>query len=118
MNTRVYENPIVQDNLKRLRGYGMEIITPATGYLACGDTGAGKMPEPDTLLQYILRELAFPKDMEGLHVLVNCRSNNRSHSTCTFRFQSLYWQDGICHCKKLHAPRGLFVYISKRTNFD
>lgn len=70
MNTRMYENPIVQDNLKRLRGYGMEIITPATGYLACGDTGAGKMPEPDTLLQYILRELAFPKDMEGLHVLV------------------------------------------------
>ena len=60
MNTRMYENPIVQDNLKRLRGYGMEIITPATGYLACGDTGAGKMPEPDTLLQYILRELAFP----------------------------------------------------------
>lgn len=70
MNTRMYENPIVQDNLKRLSEYGMQIIAPANGYLACGDTGAGKMPEPETLLQYILRELAFPKDMEGLRVLV------------------------------------------------
>lgn len=70
MNTHMYENEIVQDNLKRLTHYGMKIITPATGYLACGDTGAGKMPEPETLLQYIFRELAFEKDMEGLHVLV------------------------------------------------
>lgn len=70
MNTAMYENPIVQDNLKTLARYGFEIITPQTGYLACGDTGAGKMPEPDTLLQYILREIAFPKDLEGKRILV------------------------------------------------
>lgn len=70
MNTRMFENEIVQDNMKRLMHYGMEIITPASGYLACGDTGMGKMPEPEVLLQYILRELACPKDMEGLNVLV------------------------------------------------
>ena len=70
MNTNMFENPIVQDNLKTLERYGYEIITPATGYLACGDTGAGKMPEPELLLEYILREIACEKDMEGLKVLV------------------------------------------------
>lgn len=70
MNTNMYENPIVQDNLKTLAGYGYEIIDPAQGYLACGDTGAGKMPEPELLLEYILREVAREKDMLGLKVLV------------------------------------------------
>ena len=70
MNTRMYENPILQDNLKILEHYGMEVIRPATGYLACGDTGAGKMPEPDILLEYILREAAYEKDLEGKKVLV------------------------------------------------
>ena len=70
MNTRMYENPILQDNLKTLEHYGMEVIRPATGYLACGDTGAGKMPEPDILLEYILREAAYEKDLEGKKVLV------------------------------------------------
>ena len=70
MNTRMYENPVTQDNLKLLEKYGMEIITPATGRLACGDTGSGKMPEPDVLLQYVLRCCALPKDMTGLKVLV------------------------------------------------
>ena len=70
MNTNMFENPVVQDNLEILRGYGYEIITPAVGYLACGDTGAGKMPEPALLLEYILRDTAYEKDMEGLNVLV------------------------------------------------
>lgn len=70
MNTNMYENPVVQDNLLKLKGYGIEIIDPACGYLACGDTGAGKMPEPETLLQYILREAAYEKDMAGLKLLV------------------------------------------------
>ena len=68
MNTNMFENPIVQDNLKTLEHYGYE--DPAVGYLACGDTGAGKMPEPETLLNYILRECACEKDMKGLKVLV------------------------------------------------
>lgn len=70
MNTSMFENPIVQDNLKILEHYGYEVIDPAVGYLACGDTGAGKMPEPETLLNYILREGACEKDMKGLKVLV------------------------------------------------
>ncbi|MCM1088623.1 MAG: bifunctional phosphopantothenoylcysteine decarboxylase/phosphopantothenate--cysteine ligase CoaBC [Muribaculaceae bacterium] len=69
MNTRMYRNPIVQDNLKTLADYGMEVIAPAEGYLACGDTGEGKMPEPEALLEVILRTL-HPKDMEGMKVLV------------------------------------------------
>ena len=70
MNTAMYENPIVQDNIRKLKHYGYEVITPASGYLACGDTGAGKMPEPETLLEYILRETAFEKDLSGKKVLV------------------------------------------------
>lgn len=70
MNTHMYENPILQDNLKILKKYGYEIVDPAVGYLACGDTGAGKMPEPETLYQYILRDLAREKDLEGLKIMV------------------------------------------------
>lgn len=70
MNTRMYENPIVQDNLKKLERYGFVVAEPDTGYLACGDTGAGKLPDPAMLLQYILREAAFSKDFQGKKVLV------------------------------------------------
>lgn len=70
MNTRMFENPITQDNLKLCEHYGMEVISPASGYLACGDTGAGKMPEPETLFEYILQELACEKDLAGKKVLV------------------------------------------------
>lgn len=70
MNTNMYENPILQDNLKVLGKYGYHIITPASGYLACGDTGAGKMPEPETLLQYIIQEIAFEKDLKGKKILI------------------------------------------------
>ena len=70
MNTAMFENPIVQDNLKILEEYGYEVIQPASGYLACGDTGSGKMPEAETLYQYIERTLAGPKDLVGKKVLV------------------------------------------------
>lgn len=69
MNTRMYRNPIVQDNMKTLARYGMEVIAPAEGYLACGDVGEGKMPEPETLFEYLVKALT-PKDMAGLKVLV------------------------------------------------
>lgn len=69
MNTRMYQNPVVQDNMKLLEKYGMEVISPANGYLACGDTGEGKMPEPEVLYEYILKALQ-PKDMAGLKLLV------------------------------------------------
>ena len=70
MNTNMFENPVVQDNLKILEHYGYEVIAPASGYLACGDTGAGKMPEPETLLAYIERETACKKDLKGKKILV------------------------------------------------
>ncbi|MFQ6866366.1 bifunctional phosphopantothenoylcysteine decarboxylase/phosphopantothenate--cysteine ligase CoaBC [Blautia sp.] len=70
MNTNMYENPIVQDNLKTLEHYGFGVIDPAVGYLACGDTGAGKMPEPEVLLQYILKEISHEKDLTGKKILV------------------------------------------------
>jgi phosphopantothenoylcysteine decarboxylase/phosphopantothenate--cysteine ligase len=70
MNTHMYENAIVQDNLKKLEHYGYEIIDPASGYLACGDTGAGKMPEPEVLLSYIIRTIACEKDLAGKKVLI------------------------------------------------
>lgn len=70
MNTRMFRNSIVQDNMKLLKCYGMEVIDPACGYLACGDTGEGKMPEPELLLEYIKKALVVKKDMEGLNVLV------------------------------------------------
>lgn len=69
MNTRMYQNPIMQDNLRILERYGMEVITPASGYLACGDTGEGKMPEPEALYEAIVKALT-PKDMTGTKVLV------------------------------------------------
>ena len=70
MNTNMYENPVTQDNLSTLRRYGWEVISPASGRLACGAVGAGKLPEPETLVQHILRVLALPHDLEGKRVLV------------------------------------------------
>lgn len=70
MNTNMYENPIVQDNIKILQKYGYKIIDPACGYLACGDTGTGKMPEPEVLLSYITREIAYEKNLAGKKILI------------------------------------------------
>ncbi len=70
MNTHMYHNPVVQDNIKKLRHYGMEVVAPDTGYLACGDVGEGKMPSEQVLLEYILREIRFEKDLEGKKVMV------------------------------------------------
>lgn len=70
MNTRMYENPVTQDNLDTLRKYGWQVVEPASGYLACGDTGKGKLPEPEVLLDWLLQACACEKDMEGLRVLV------------------------------------------------
>ena len=70
MNTNMYENPVTQDNLALLRRYGWEVIEPASGRLACGAVGKGKLPEPEEILQYILRQLAFPHDLAGKKVLV------------------------------------------------
>lgn len=78
MNTQMFENPIVQDNLKKLEHYGYEVIQPAVGLLACKDVGKGKMPEPETLLEYILREVAYEKDLKGKKILVTAGPTQES----------------------------------------
>ena len=78
MNTRMYENPVVQDNLKRLEARGYRIITPRVGYLACRDIGPGKMPEPEELFRWLERELAGPKDLKGKRLLVTAGPTQES----------------------------------------
>ncbi len=70
MNHNMYHNSIVQENLDKLRRHGYEMIDPVRGMLANGDTGDGKLPPEETLVEYVLRELACPKDMDGMKVLV------------------------------------------------
>ena len=70
MNTNMFENPIVQDNLKKLERFGYEVVQPAVGLLACKDVGAGKLPEPEVLVDYIERSIAFEKDLDGKKILV------------------------------------------------
>ena len=78
MNTNMYENPVTQDNLEVLRKYGWGVIAPASGRLACGAEGMGKLPEPEVLLQYVLKELACPHDMVGKKVLVTAGPTQES----------------------------------------
>ena len=70
MNTRMYENPVTQDNLSTLKKYGWKVIEPAVGHLACGDTGAGKFPEETLILEHLLQAAAFSKDLEGKKILI------------------------------------------------
>lgn len=70
MNTNMFDNPIVQNNIQKLKEYGYEIIDPASGYLACGDIGKGKMPEPETLMSYIMRKIGCEKDLKGKKVMI------------------------------------------------
>ncbi len=78
MNTNMYDNPVTQDNLALLRRYGWEVIEPAAGRLACGDVGKGKMPEPEDLLQHVLRHLALPHDLSGKRILVTAGPTQES----------------------------------------
>ena len=78
MNTNMYHNPILQDNLKKLAGYGYEIIAPAKGMLACRDEGDGKMPSEDVLVNYIVREIAYEKDLTGMKVIVTAGPTQES----------------------------------------
>jgi len=78
MNHNMYHNPIVQDNLKKLAGYGYEIIPPEKGMLANGDEGDGRMPEEKVLLEYILKEIAYEKDLTGKKVLITAGATRES----------------------------------------
>lgn len=129
MNTNMFENPIVQDNLKTLERYGYEVIQPAVGLLACKDVGKGKMPEPEILLEYILREIAYPKDLVGKKILVTAGPTQEpvdpvryltNHSTgkmgyaiarvCSFRGADVTLVTG-----KTSLSRPLFVDVAEVT---
>ena len=78
MNTHMYDNPVTQENMRKLESLGYQLIEPAAGHLACGDTGKGKMPEPEMLLDCILQEIACEKDMVGKKVLVTAGPTRES----------------------------------------
>ena len=78
MNTNMYENPVTQDNLETLRHYGWDVIEPASGRLACGAVGRGKLPEPEELLQHVLKYIAMPHDLAGKKVLVTAGPTQES----------------------------------------
>ena len=125
MNTNMYENPIVQDNLKICRNYGMEVIGPDFGYLACGDTGAGKMPEPDVLFDYIEKEVSYEKDLTGKKILVTAGPTREAidpvrfitnHSTGKMGYAiakaaSLRGADVTLVSGKTNIPKPRFVHL-------
>ncbi len=78
MNTNMYHNAIVQDNLQKLKQYDYEVIQPESGFLACRDTGDGKMPKEEVLVGHILKEIAYPKDLKGQKVLVTAGATQES----------------------------------------
>ena len=111
MNTNMYENPIVQDNIKKLKDYGMEIIEPATGYLACGTTGSGKLPDEKILLEYILREVAYKKDLSGKTVLVTAGPTREAVDPVRFISNHSTGKMGyaIARCASLCGARVILV---------
>lgn len=111
MNTNMYENPIVQDNIKKLKDYGMEIIEPTTGYLACGTTGSGKLPDEKILLEYILREVAYEKDLSGKTVLVTAGPTREAIDPVRFISNHSTGKMGyaIARCASLRGARVILV---------
>lgn len=112
MNTRMYENPITQDNMRKLEGYGMEVITPDVGNLACGDTGAGKMPEPEVLFDHIVRAARISKDLKGKKVLVTAGATRESIDPVRFITNHSSGKMGFAIAKEC-VMRGADVTIVK-----
>ena len=118
MNTAMYENPATQANLSRLTEYGVKIIEPATGMLACGDEGKGKMPEPDILLEHILCEIAFKKDMEGLRVLVTAGPTQETIDPVRYITNHSSGKMGYAIARACRMRGAEVTLISGRTSLD
>lgn len=116
MNTRMFENPIVQDNIEKLRHYGYHIITPNAGYLACGDTGAGKMPEPDELYAYLEREMACEKDLAGLNILVTAGATQEALDPVRYLTNHSSGKMGYAVAKAAALRGAQVTLISGKTN--
>ena len=118
MNTNMYENPIVQDNLHTLEKYGMKVIDPASGYLACGDTGAGKMPEPQTLFAYIEAELAHKKDLSGKRVLVTAGATQEALDPVRYLTNHSTGKMGYALAKAAMVRGAQVTLVSGQTNLE
>lgn len=118
MNTNMYENPIVQDNLRTLEKYGMKVIDPASGYLACGDTGAGKMPEPQTLFDYIEAELAHKKDLSGKRVLVTAGATQEALDPVRYLTNHSTGKMGYALAKAAMVRGAQVTLVSGQTNLE
>lgn len=118
MNTAMYENAILQDNLAKLENYGMNVIKPASGYLACGDVGAGKMPEPEVLLDYILQEIEYEKDMVGKKVLVTAGPTREAIDPVRFISNHSTGKMGYAIARVASRRGAQVTLISGPTNLD
>lgn len=118
MNTNMYENPIVQDNISTLQRYGMKVITPASGHLACGDTGAGKMPEPEILFSYIEAEIACEKDLSGKKVLVTAGATQESLDPVRYLTNHSTGKMGYALAKAAMLRGAQVTLVSAPTNLE
>lgn len=105
MNTDMYDNPIVQDNIEKLKRFGFEIIEPNCGRLACGDIGKGKMAEPEEILEYIVKEIMCEKDLLGKKVLVTAGPTIEKIDDVRFLSNHSTRENGICTCKNCYVKR-------------
>lgn len=115
MNTRMFQNPIVQNNLKILEKYDMTVINPASGYLACGDTGEGKMPELEVLYEYIIDALT-PKDMKGLKVLITAGPTQESIDPVRYISNHSTGKMGYAIARKAMMRGADVTLVTGRTN--
>lgn len=116
MNTQMFENPVVQDNLKKLEGYGYEVVQPAVGLLACKDVGAGKMPEPEILLEYILKEICYEKDLTGQNILVTAGPTQESVDPVRYITNHSSGKMGYAIAKVCSYRGANVTLVSGRTN--
>jgi len=118
MNTNMYNNQIVQDNIKKLKYYGMEVIKPDTGYLACGDFGEGKMPSEQVLLDYILKEIAYGKDMVGMNVLVTAGATREKIDPVRFISNNSTGKMGYAIARNCMLRGASVTLITGKTNIS
>lgn len=118
MNTRMYQNPITQDNLKTLRHYGFRVIEPESGHLACGDTGTGKLPPEPLLLEHILDEIACRKDMIGLHVLVTAGPTMEAIDPVRFISNHSTGKMGYALARVCRRRGATVTLVSGKTNLE
>ena len=116
MNTGMYQNPITQHNLDVLKGYGINVIDPAEGHLACGDTGAGKMPEPEQLLEVINGVLGKEQDLKGKHIVVTAGANQEAMDPVRFITNHSTGKMGAALAKEAYERGAEVTFIKAATS--